>query len=53
MRLRFRLDGPDDTVDAIAEELKLSRERLRQIEVQAIKKLRAIAQRHRLKDMYR
>jgi RNA polymerase primary sigma factor len=53
MRLRFRLDGPDETVDAIAEELKLSRERLRQIEVQAIKKLRAIAQRHRLKDMFR
>ncbi len=53
MRLRFRLDGPDDTVDAIAEELKLSRERLRQIEVQAIKKLRAIAQRHRLREMFR
>jgi RNA polymerase primary sigma factor len=53
MRLRFRLDGPDETADAIAEELKLSRERLRQIEVQAIKKLRAIAQRHRLKELFR
>jgi RNA polymerase primary sigma factor len=52
MRLRFRLDGPDDsTPESMAQELKLSRERLRQIEVQAIKKLRALAQRRRLSDL--
>ncbi len=52
MRLRFRLDGmepppPED----VAKEMKISRERIRQIEIQAIKKLRALAQRHRLRDM--
>lgn len=52
MRLRFRLDGPDDsTPETMAQELKLSRERLRQIEVQAIKKLRALAQRRRMSDL--
>jgi len=52
MRLRFRLDGAEVPLqEDIAKELKLSRERVRQIEVQAIKKLRALAQRRRLKDM--
>ena len=53
MRLRFRLgDGMDSQVqDDIAKEMKLSRERVRQIEIQAIKKLRALAHRHRLRDM--
>lgn len=52
MRLRFRLDGADNPVqEDIAKEMKLSRERVRQIEVQAIKKLRALAHRHRLRDM--
>jgi RNA polymerase primary sigma factor len=52
MRLRFRLDGSEAPLqEEIAKELKLSRERVRQIEVQAIKKLRALAQRHRLRDM--
>jgi RNA polymerase primary sigma factor len=52
MRLRFRLDGSDaPQQDEIAKEMKLSRERIRQIEVQAIKKLRALAQRRRLRDM--
>lgn len=54
MRLRFQLD--DVSVDPafqdeIAKEMKLSRERVRQIEVQAIKKLRALAQRRRLREM--
>lgn len=54
MRLRFQLD--DVAVDPafqeeIAKEMKLSRERVRQIEVQAIKKLRALAQRRRLREM--
>ena len=53
MRLRFRLDGPNDPnqQDDIAKELKLSRERVRQIEVQAIKKLRALAQLRRLSEI--
>jgi RNA polymerase primary sigma factor len=52
MRLRFRLDGESEPVlqDEIAKELKLSRERVRQIEVQAIKKLRLLAQRRRLRE---
>lgn len=52
MRLRFRLDGAETPMqEDIAKEMKLSRERVRQIEVQAIKKLRALAQRRRLRDM--
>lgn len=53
MRLRFRLDGSEPPLqEDIAREMKLSRERVRQIEVQAIKKLRALAQRRRLRDMW-
>ncbi len=52
MRLRFRLDGSEPPLqEDIAKEMKLSRERVRQIEVQAIKKLRALAQRRRLREM--
>ncbi len=53
MRMRFRLDGHADAAlqEEIAKEMKLSRERIRQIEVQAIKKLRLLAQRRRLKEM--
>jgi len=53
MRLRFQLEEGADTIlqDDIAKEMKLSRERVRQIEVQAIKKLRALAQRRRLREI--
>jgi len=52
MRLRFRLDGSEAPLqEDIAKQMNLSRERVRQIEVQAIKKLRALAQRRRLRDM--
>ena len=53
MRLRFRLDGAQDPTmqEEIAKEMKLSRERIRQIEIQAIKKLRILAQRRRLRDI--
>jgi RNA polymerase primary sigma factor len=53
MRMRFRLEGDTDTQvqDDIAKEMKLSRERIRQIEVQAIKKLRALANRRRLREI--
>lgn len=54
MRLRFRLDGSGEATpilqDDIARDMKLSRERVRQIEIQAIKKLRALAQRRRLRE---
>ena len=52
MRMRFRLDGNDASLqDEIARDMKLSRERVRQIEIQAIKKLRALAQRRRLREL--
>lgn len=43
-------DGSPSFRDELSEELKLSRERIRQIEIQAIKKLRQIAQRRRLRE---
>ncbi len=54
MRMRFQVGEPDTAApdpEEVAKELKLSRERVRQIEVQAIKKLRAIAQKRRSKDV--
>ena len=52
MRLRFRLDGSDAYLqEDVAKEMKLSRERVRQIETQAIKKLRALAQRRHLREI--
>jgi RNA polymerase primary sigma factor len=54
MRLRFKLDGSGSETmlqEDLAREMKLSRERIRQIEAQAIKKLRALAQRHRLREI--
>jgi RNA polymerase primary sigma factor len=52
MRLRFRLDGNDPAyTEESTKDLKLSRERIRQIEIQAIKKLRVLAQRHRLREI--
>lgn len=48
MRLRFRSSGAEGSQpDEVAQELKLSRERVRQIELQAIKKLKEIAKRRR------
>jgi len=53
MRMRFRLDGNDSLLgDDAATELQLSRERIRQIEAQAIKKLRVLVHRHRLREMF-
>ncbi len=52
--MSYRLRMGDDTAsirDDLAKEMQLSRERIRQIEIQAIKKLRAVAQRRRLKDL--
>lgn len=53
MKYRLKMDeGTDSMVrDDLAKELQISRERIRQIEIQAIKKLRAVAQRRRIRDM--
>jgi RNA polymerase primary sigma factor len=51
MALRFRFDGSEPPAqEELARELKLSRERIRQIELQAIKKLRVLAQRRKLRE---
>ncbi len=53
IRLRLRFNGIDcPQQDELARDMKLSRERMRQIELQAIKKLRALAQRRRVRDMF-
>lgn len=53
MSLRFRLDETtqEPAQEDVARELKLSRERIRQIEIQAIKKLRLLAQRRKLREI--
>lgn len=54
MSYRLRMDGVSDeneVRDDLARELSLSRERVRQIELQAIKKLRAMAQRRHLREL--
>ncbi len=39
IRLRYGIDGPPMTLDQIGEEMELTRERVRQLETQAIKRL--------------
>ncbi len=53
MSCRLKMGDKDDPAlrDELAKELQISRERIRQIEIQAIKKLRAVAQKRRLKDL--
>jgi RNA polymerase primary sigma factor len=51
IEMRFRGDGEEAQTDEIASELKISRERVRQIEIQAIRKLRVIAQKKRLREI--
>lgn len=52
-RLKMTNEGEDasDIRDELVKELQLSRERIRQIELQAIKKLRAVAQQRRLREL--
>lgn len=50
-RLNMAGEEEDFVRENLAKELQLSRERIRQIEIQAIKKLRAVAVRRRLRDM--
>lgn len=54
MSYRLKMEGIQDenTVrECLARELELSRERVRQIEIQAIKKLRQLAQRRQLREL--
>lgn len=53
MRRRFGFDGDDGCVlSQIGEELSISRERVRQIEAQALRKLRLEARKGRLKELF-
>lgn len=52
LTMRFGLeDGPEWTLEAIGQRLNLTRERVRQIEVAAIRKLRGARQNHRLREL--
>jgi RNA polymerase primary sigma factor len=54
MRLKYEMPGPDERIEdieTVAQELKLTRERMRQIELQAIKKLKVIALKRRSSDI--
>lgn len=50
-RLTMVGEEEDSVRENLAKELQLSRERIRQIEIQAIKKLRAVAVRRKLRDI--
>ena len=51
IRKRFAFDGEDTSVlQQIGEELNISRERVRQIEAQALRKLRSVARQRRLRE---
>lgn len=50
-RLKTLDSGDKDASDQLSDELHISRERIRQIEIQAIKKLRLIAHQKRLRDL--
>lgn len=55
MRMRLNLDdgrGASQLQDDVAREMRLSRERVRQIEIQAIKKLRLIAMQRKLREIF-
>ncbi len=55
MRMRLNLDdgrGASQLQDDVAREMRLSRERVRQIEIQAIKKLRLIAVQRKLREIF-
>lgn len=55
MRMRLNLDdgrGSAQLQDDVAREMRLSRERVRQIEIQAIKKLRLIAVQRKLREIF-
>lgn len=50
LRLRYGFDGPEQTLEQIGNKYNITRERIRQIEVEALKKLRHPARSKRLKE---
>jgi RNA polymerase primary sigma factor len=52
MEMRFQLNGGSPAFqDEVAKEMNITRERVRQIEVQALKKLRLLAQQRKLREI--
>jgi DNA-directed RNA polymerase sigma subunit (sigma70/sigma32) len=54
MMQRLKMDEGEELSsirERLAKEMQISRERIRQIELQAIKKLRTVAQKRKLRDM--
>jgi RNA polymerase primary sigma factor len=51
MELRFQVESNSNHTEMVAREMNISRERVRQIEIQAIKKLRVLAQQRRLREI--
>jgi RNA polymerase primary sigma factor len=51
LELRYGLDGEPRTLDEVGRTFNVTRERIRQIEDQSLKKLRALADLHSLKDV--
>lgn len=52
LRMRYGLEGPERTLEEIGAEFKVTRERIRQIESKALRKLRGSLKVRRLKDSW-
>lgn len=52
IRLRYGFDGPKKTLEEIGNEFNVTRERIRQIETRALRKLRRLSKIVNLKDYY-
>ena len=50
--MRFGLVGPEMTLEEVGQQFDVTRERIRQIEVKALKRLRHPSRSKRLKDYY-
>lgn len=50
IRLRYGLDGPDKTLEEVGNKFNVTRERIRQIEAKALRKLRHPSRSKRMKD---